>query len=74
MMEKAISSRLIAEMKRVRDDVMPRKILEEFRGSRAASASLEAIRELLDGGTAALADQDGERCLEIFGELKTVGA
>jgi len=72
-MDKAISSKLLAQMKRVRDDVMPGKILEEFRGSRVAAASLEVIRELLDAGAAALADQDTEKCVEVFGELKAIG-
>jgi hypothetical protein len=30
------------------------------------------VRELLDGAAAALADQDAEKCLELFGELKAI--
>lgn len=73
-MDKAISSKLLAQMRRVRDEVMPGKILEEHRGSRVATASLEVIRELLDAGAAALADQDTEKSVEVFGELKAIGA
>lgn len=72
MLDKAISARLILEMQRVRDEVMPPRIIEEFRGSRAAEQALEQTRELLDKGTQALADQDSEQCLEVFGELKAV--
>lgn len=71
-MEKTLTSRLIAEMRRVRDEVMPSRILEEFRGSSVATAELTVVRELLDGGIAALADQDAEKCLEVFGELKAI--
>jgi hypothetical protein len=71
-MDKALSTKLITEMRRVRDDVMPDKILEEHRGSSVAGAALEMIRDQLDNGAQALADQDSEKALETFGELKAI--
>lgn len=71
-MDKEIAARVIDEMRRVRDDVMPEKILEEFRGSRQAKAQLAALRQVLDDAVAALSEQNTARCLDVYGQLKTL--
>lgn len=70
MVDKSLTSKLVSEMRRVRDELMPERIVGEHRGSRGATAQLEIIRKALDEATGALAEQDADRCLEAFGELK----
>lgn len=71
-MDKALREKLIAEMRRVRDEVMPAAIIGEFRGSRVSRDELAQVREVLDRATNALAEQNGADCLEAFGELRTL--
>ena len=72
MVDKTLVSKLIAEMRRVRDEVMPPRVLEEFRGSRSATTELSAIRSMLDAAAEALGEQDSAKCLDAFGELKSL--
>lgn len=68
----AIYQKLIDQMEHVRDELMPKLIIDEYRGSGSARAKLERMRALMNEAIDAIAERDEGRALEAFGELHSI--
>ena len=67
---KALADSLMAEIARVRDDVLPRYTALEGLPGVNVSFAVAGMRRDLDAATRALAEQDAVECLRLLDSLR----